>query len=102
MVTVRLNVAARCQIVDDAGVRRLPTGKVTMLFCDIEESTSLLSRLGDRYADALTIQRSMLRSAWGRWGGTEMGTEGDSFFVVFEVARDALRAALQAQRELAV
>jgi hypothetical protein len=45
-----------------------------MLSSDIEGSTSLLSRLGGRYVEALDLQRS----AWQRWGGVEMGTEGDS------------------------
>jgi predicted ATPase/class 3 adenylate cyclase len=71
-----------------------------MLFSDIEGSTRLLGRLGDRYAEALDVQRSALRAAWRRWGGVEMGTEGDSFFVVFEAALDGVRAALQAQHEL--
>jgi predicted ATPase/class 3 adenylate cyclase len=78
----------------------LPTGTVTMLFSDIEGSTKLLSRLGDEYADALSRQRSVLRSAWQTWNGVEMGTEGDSFFVVFGVARDAVHAALEAQQAL--
>jgi len=78
-----------------------PSGTVTMLFSDIEGSTLLLSRLGDRYAEALDGQRSILRDAWDRSGGYEMGTEGDSFFVVFERARDAAAAAIEAQRRLA-
>ena len=40
------------------------------------------ARLGDGYADALGRQRSVLRTP-GAWNGVEMGTEGDSFFVVF-------------------
>ncbi len=71
-----------------------------MLFSDIEGSL-LLSRLGVRYAEALDSQRSVLRRAWSAWGGVEMGTEGDSFFVVFGVAGDGVRAALHAQRDLA-
>lgn len=71
-----------------------------MLFSDIEGSTMLLNRLGDRYLDALEGQRSVLRGAWDRAGGHEMGTEGDSFFVVFERARDAALAAVDAQRGL--
>ncbi len=77
-----------------------PSGTVTMLFSDIEGSTVLLSRLGDRYAEALDDQRSLLREAWRRGGGHEMGTEGDSFFVVFERARAAAAAAMEAQRSL--
>lgn len=82
-------------------VTALPAGTVTMLFSDIEGSTSLLAKLGDTYSDALDVQRRVLRSAWRRWGGVEMGTEGDSFFVVFELARDAVGAVVEAQRELA-
>ena len=72
-----------------------------MLFSDIEGSTRLLSRLGGRYVDALDAQRAALRRAWARWSGREMGTEGDSFFVVFSTASAAVNAAVQAQRALA-
>ena len=34
-------------------------------------------------------------------GGVELGTEGDSFFVAFGTAPEAVAAAVQAQRELA-
>jgi predicted ATPase/class 3 adenylate cyclase len=79
----------------------LPTGTVSMLFSDIEGSTALLSRLGPAYVQALTAQRNVLRSAWSAHAGIEMGTEGDSFFVVFSTAPAAVAAAMQAQRELA-
>jgi predicted ATPase/class 3 adenylate cyclase len=81
-------------------VRELPSGTVSMLFSDIEGSTVLLSRLGRRYTDALDAHRAVLRSAWTAHGGTEMGTEGDSFFVVFPTAEGAVQAAVQAQRGL--
>jgi predicted ATPase/class 3 adenylate cyclase len=79
----------------------LPSGTVTMLFSDVEGSTVLLSRLGPAYADALDGQRQVLRAAWSAHGGTEMGTEGDSFFVVFATAPEAVAATVQAQRDLA-
>lgn len=79
----------------------LPTGTVSLLFSDIEGSTALLSRLGSNYAAALSGQRRIMRAAWAAHGGTELGTEGDSFFVVFATAEDALAAAAQAQRQLA-
>jgi predicted ATPase/class 3 adenylate cyclase len=71
-----------------------------MLFSDIEGSTRLLSRLGDRYGPALSAQRALLRAAISACRGQEMGTEGDSFFVVFGSAGDAARCCVAAQRAL--
>jgi predicted ATPase/class 3 adenylate cyclase len=82
-------------------VSELPTGTVSLLFSDIEGSTVLLSRLGAAYVAALDGQRLVLRKAWKDHGGMELGTEGDSFFVVFTTAEAAVKAATQAQQELA-
>ena len=71
----------------------LPSGTVTLLFSDIEGSTVLLGRLGPAYADALGAHRRILRSAWAEHRGAELGTEGDSFFVAFEAAADAVLVA---------
>ncbi len=76
----------------------LPTGTLTLLFSDIEGSTVLLRRLGPDWGAALSAQRAILRAAFAAHGGTEMGTEGDSFFVVFTSAREAVAAAVAAQR----
>lgn len=78
----------------------LPTGVLTMLFSDIEGSTSLLNGLGSRWGEALSAQRRILRAAFEAHGGREMGTEGDSFFVVFTSAHEALAAAITGQQEL--
>src|SRR6202050_2324205 len=82
-------------------MRQLPTGIVTMLFSDIEGSTALLGRLGERYGETLFIQRALMRAAISTTRGQEMGTEGDSFFVVFSSAGDAVQCCLAAQRALA-
>src|SRR6185437_11955859 len=79
----------------------LPTGTITMLFSDVEGSTALLSRLGDRYGEALSAQRAIQRAAFADFGGHEMGTEGDSFFVVFSSAADAAWSCVTAQHNLA-
>ena len=82
-------------------VAELPTGTVTLLFSDIEESTALLRRLGERYGQALSAQRALLRTAFAAFGGRELGTEGDSFFVVFASASDAVGCCVAGQRALA-
>jgi predicted ATPase/class 3 adenylate cyclase len=78
----------------------LPSGVITMLFSDIEGSTLTLSRLGPRWGEALSAQRTILRSVFAAHDGIEMGTEGDSFFVVFTSARQGLLAAVEGQRRL--
>jgi len=81
-------------------MRNLPSGKISMLFSDIESSTLLLIRLGPSYVEALNGHRRILGSVWAANAGTEMATEGDSFFVVFPTASGAVKAATEAQRRL--
>src|SRR5436190_17373273 len=73
-----------------------------MLFSDIEGSTVLLSQLGNRYGEALSAQRTVIRAAISDCRGHELGTEGDSFFVVFESAADAVACCVRAHRGHAV
>ena len=79
----------------------LPTGTVTFLFSDVEGSTRLVQNLGDRFTEILETQQRLLRQAFSAHGGIELGTEGDSFFVVFADATDAVAAAITAQRAVA-
>jgi predicted ATPase/class 3 adenylate cyclase len=82
-------------------MRDLPIGIVTFLFTDIEGSTRLLERLGERYGKLQERHDAIIRAAIDGADGHEVGTEGDSFFAVFATPSGALRAAAQAQRELA-
>jgi class 3 adenylate cyclase len=82
-------------------VTALPNGTVTFVFSDIAGSTELLKRLGDRYADALADHRRIMRAELGSRGGQEIDTQGDAFFFCFGRARDAVAAAVAAQRALA-
>jgi predicted ATPase/class 3 adenylate cyclase len=80
----------------------LPTGTVTFLFTDIEGSTRLLIELGPGpYAEALAAHRRVLREAFARHRGVEVGTDGDAFTVAFERASDAVAAAGDGQAALA-
>ena len=77
----------------------LPSGTVTFIFSDIEGSTTLLKALGDRYGDVLSDHRSLMRECFTTRGGVEIDTQGDAFFFAFPRARDAVAAAVAAQRE---
>ena len=79
----------------------LPTGTVTLLFTDIEGSTKLLNRLGERYGEVLAAHHEVIRAACTAHDGREFGTQGDALFVAFSSATAALRAAAAAQRALA-
>src|SRR5215470_18055066 len=66
--------------------RSLPSGYVTFLLTDIEGSTGLLSRLGDRYAPLLAEVRGLIRTAVQKGKGREVDARADEFFGVFERA----------------
>src|SRR5438128_9256951 len=81
-------------------MRELPAGTVTLLFSDIEGSTRLLQQLGERYGSVLAESQHLLRAAFRTFGGHEVDTQGDAFFVAFARASDAIAAAANAQRAL--
>jgi class 3 adenylate cyclase len=85
----------RCE---NAGVTELPSGTVTFVFSDVEGSTELLKHLGERYGEVIAEHRRIVRETFGAHGGVEIDTQGDSFFYAFARARDAVAAAVNAQR----
>jgi len=81
---------------DESGATTL-----TFLFSDIEGSTALLRKLRDGYGDVMGEHKRLLRSAWEGCDGRELDSDGDSFFVAFRRPRQAVEAAVAAQRSLA-
>ncbi len=81
-------------------VHTLPTGFITFLFADIEDSTGLVRNLGDRYAAFLADVRRLLRTAIRASGGREVEARADELFAVFKQAPAALEAALAIQRKV--
>jgi class 3 adenylate cyclase len=75
----------------------LPRGTVTFLFTDIEDSTALLRKLGDGYAETLGEHRRIVRDVLGA-SGVEIDCQGDAFFFAFPRARAAVDAAVEVQR----
>ncbi|MEX1073338.1 MAG: adenylate/guanylate cyclase domain-containing protein [Chloroflexota bacterium] len=82
------------------GRPQLPTGTVTFLMTDIEESTALLLKLEDRYGSVLADGRRIARAAVKRVGGWEVDARADEFFAVFRDASSAIGAAIAIQRSM--
>lgn len=80
---------------------RLPTGQLTLLFSDIEDSSRHLAELGDRYGSVLGVVRRLHRAATRRRGGFEVDARADEFFAVFRDAAAAIEAAVIIQHDLA-
>lgn len=80
--------------------RQLPSGPVTFLYADVEGSTVLLARLGERYADVLAEERRLLRAIVREHGGSEIDSRADEFFAAFPEAGDPAGAALKMQQRL--
>jgi predicted ATPase/class 3 adenylate cyclase len=85
-----------------ASASSLPTGVVTFLFTDIEGSTRLVQAVGEAtYREILGEHDRIIRGAIVDHGGSEVSTEGDSFFAAFQNAADGVAATVEAQRKLA-
>ncbi len=80
------------------GPRSLPTGAVTFLVTDIQDSTGLVHGLGDRWAPVLADSRRIIRNEVSRTGGREVDARGDEFFAVFKRSASAADAAVAIQR----
>jgi predicted ATPase/class 3 adenylate cyclase len=79
----------------------LPTGLVTFLLTDIERSTEMFRRIGERrYREVLETHRTIIRDALATHGGIEVSTAGDSFLAAFTGPRSGVFAALHAQQAL--
>ena len=78
----------------------LPSGFVTMLMTDVEGSTALVRRLGERYRDLIDEVWAVLRRCVGDAGGHEVEARADEFFAAFEAPRSAVDAAVAVQRRL--
>src|ERR1700694_1169581 len=75
----------------------LPSGTITFLFTDIEESTKRWEQSPQQMQAALARHDAILRQAIEANGGYVFKTVGDAFCAAFATPHDALRAALGAQ-----
>ena len=72
------------------------------LFADLRDYTRYVESHGDRAAATLLeVYRSLVRTAVADYGGAEIKTEGDSFYVVFPSASSAVQCGLAIIRSAA-
>ncbi|GAF70925.1 unnamed protein product, partial [marine sediment metagenome] len=79
-----------------------PSGLVTILFTDMEGSTSLTQRVGDAKAqEVLRTHNRIVRDALKAHSGSEVKHTGDGIMASFTSASRALECAIDIQRALA-
>ena len=85
----------------DLRTHAAPDGTVTIMFSDIEGSTAMADRLGDkRFMDVLREHNAIIREQVKAHGGFEVKSEGDGFMVAFQSAGKALACASAIQKAL--
>ena len=78
-----------------------PDGTVTIMFSDIEGSTVLTERLGDKaWMEVLREHNTIVRKQVKAHGGFEVKSEGDGFMVAFQSAGKTLACASAIQKAL--
>ena len=79
-----------------------PEGAVTLLFSDVEGSTELLERIGERRSfEVLRDHNVIIRRVAELHEGTVVKSQGDGFMIAFSSARAGVRCALAIQRTFA-
>lgn len=80
----------------------VPDGTLTIMFTDLQDSTGMTDRLGDRPAQALLREHNaVVREQIVAHRGREVKTTGDGFMIAFDSARRAIGCAIAIQRALA-
>jgi class 3 adenylate cyclase len=83
-------------------VRLAPSGRVVILFSDIESSTALNERIGDRaWVRLLGKHDKLVRRCVSDYDGQIVKSQGDGFMVAFAQPEQATRCGVEIQGELA-
>jgi class 3 adenylate cyclase len=99
-----IDAVASAVYVDKPDLRQhaAPDGTVTILFTDIEGSTEMTERLGDRrWLELLRGHNAIVREQVAAHEGYEVKAEGDGFMLAFQSARRALQCSIDTQRAFA-
>ena len=81
--------------------RRVREITASIMFTDLQDSTQMLTRLGDEENQTLLASHSkIIRQQLDIYGGLEVKTTGDGFMIAFYSARKAVSCAVEIQKEL--
>jgi adenylate cyclase len=81
--------------------RLAPSGRVTIVFSDIEESTALNERIGDRaWVRLISSHDKLVRRHVKQHSGHVVKSQGDGFMIAFAQPEQALRCSIDVQRSL--
>ncbi len=94
------DLAARAQMLQPASSSNLPTGTVTFLMTDMEDSSAQWDMSRVEMAEAVERHDDIIQSAIDRYHGYTFSTTGDGFAAAFERVSDGVDAAVEAQRAL--
>ena len=78
----------------------LPSGTVTLMFTDIEDSSRMWEAHPSAMADALAAHNQIVLAAVTSCDGVVLKDKGDGYIVAFSAADDAIACALAAQLDL--
>ena len=82
------------------GAKPLPSGEITILFTDVEGSTTAWERHPEAMPRAMRQHKTLIGHAVGSHGGAVVKDTGDGLFAVFPDAAQGVAASVDAQREL--
>ena len=81
--------------------RVTPDGRVVILFSDIEDSTALNERIGDRaWVKLISSHDKLVHGLVQRQSGHVVKSQGDGFMIAFARAEQAVRCGIDVQRAL--
>jgi adenylate cyclase len=81
--------------------RVTPDGRVVILFSDIEDSTALNERIGDRaWVKLIGSHDKLVHAIVQRRSGHVVKSQGDGFMIAFARAEQAVRCGIDVQRAL--
>jgi class 3 adenylate cyclase len=81
--------------------RLAPSGKVAIVFSDIEESTALNERIGDRaWVRLISSHDKLVRRHVNKHSGHVVKSQGDGFMIAFAQPEQAVRCSIDVQRSL--